>query len=166
MTKTSFKSSHVRSSNLRLITSCSFTRSEDELDIYSDIQTCFCICLLQAAEANSVSLSSVSGGAEVSWSSEPPRPLLPPPRPGAAALLSALRPARLPGVRHPAAPWPPLPPHTWCYWSSRRPHPRAGGGAPATSHGASEGLTAEGVTYLTFQKYRILLKNKIISSLL
>lgn len=106
-----------------------------------------CVCslsCLQATEANSISLCSVSGGAEVSRSSQPPRPLLPPPRPGAPALLPALRPARLLGVRRHAAPRPPLLPHTRCYRSSRRPHPRAGHGAPGTSPGASEGLTAEG----------------------
>lgn len=122
-----------------------FTRSE--LDLF----TLTCLCLfslslscLQATEANSISLRSVSGGAEVSRSSQPPRPLLPPPRPGAPALLPALRPARLPGVCGHAAPRPPLLPHARRYRSSRRPHPRAGRGAPGTSPGASEGLTAEG----------------------
>ena len=111
--------------------------------------TCICICslsCLQAAEANSMSLCSASGGAEVSRPSEPSRPLLPPSRPGAPAVLSVLRPARLPGVCRHAAPRPPLLPHPRCYRSPWRPHPRAGHGAAETSSRASKGLTAEGAT--------------------
>lgn len=112
-------------------------------------RTCICVCslsCLQAAEANSISLSSAFGGAEVSRPSEPPRPLLPPSRPGAPAVLSALRPPHLPGVCRHTTPWPPLLPHPWCYRSPWRPHPRAGHSAAATSPGASKGLTAEGAT--------------------
>lgn len=93
-----------------------------------------------------MSLCSASGGAEVSRPSEPSRPLLPPSRPGAPAVLSVLRPARVPGVCCHAAPRPPLLPHPRCYRSPWRPHPRAGHGAAETSSGASKGLTAEGAT--------------------
>ena len=127
-----------------LISSSDFyMRSEVGLRPDSYLSSLSC---LQASEANSISLRPVSGGAEVSWSPVPARPLLPAPGPGAAALLSALRPGRVSGVFRHAAPRPPLLPHPGRHRSSRRPHPRAGHGAPETSLGVSEGLTAEGAT--------------------
>lgn len=116
----------------------------------------FCLTAFsrQASEAHGVPPRPAPGGAEVPRRPAPPGPLLAAPRPGAPPLLSALRPARLPGVRRRAAPRPRLPARPRRRRAPRGPHPGGGGGAPATAHGAAEGVAAEGAAFFCLLRLR------------